>query len=197
MTWTGWIIRGKRGDNSVLLRNLLIVRRLPGEFTHELAVMEFRIRNGGGFMFCSKCGQEQASESVRFCSRCGFKLNTVEEALATRLIKMAMYLVLTICAVMGWGSIAAGPDYKQVRVIITLIAAITFYLLFRRDLKQIFDQLFSETIGKIKQGRPAGQGTPLPPAQSNPVLQRVNTAEMVEPPSVTEQTTGLLDKSRR
>lgn len=171
------------------------------EFTRELPVMEFRTGNGGDIMFCSKCGQEQASESVRFCSRCGFKLNTTEEALATRLIKMAMYLVLTMCAIMGWGSITAGPSYMQTRVIITLIAAITFYLLFRRDLKHIFYQLISDNIGEIKQVRPAGQETALPPGQSNPVTvsgsRRVITAEMAQPPSVTEQTTVLLDKSRR
>lgn len=41
-------------------------------------------------MFCPKCSQQQVSDSVRFCSRCGFRLNAVkelldqEEALATR-----------------------------------------------------------------------------------------------------------------
>lgn len=152
-------------------------------------------------MFCSKCGQEQASESVRFCSHCGFKLNAVEEALVTRLIKMVMYLVLTICAIIGWGSITAGPNYMQVRVIITLIAAITFYLLFSRDLKHIFYQLFSQNSEQIKQIAPASQEPALPPAQSIPVptlgAYRVNTAEMVQPPSVTEQTTILLNKNRR
>ncbi len=158
--------------------------------------MEFRIRNGGSLMFCPKCGQEQASESVRFCSRCGFKLNTIEESLGTRLIKMAMYLVLTICAIIGWGSITAGPNYMQVRVIITLIAAITFYLLFWRDLKHIFHQLFSQDIGQIKQGRLARHESALPPAQSMAVPHRVNTAEMIQP-SVTEQTTVLLDRTKR
>ena len=152
-------------------------------------------------MFCSKCGQEQASESVRFCSRCGLKLNPVEDALTTRLIKMAMYLVLTICAIIGWGSITAGPAYMQVRVIITLIAAMTFYLLFSRDLKHIFNQLFSQNNREqIKQVAPVNHEAALPPAQSIPVptlaSHRVNTAEMVQPPSVTEHTTILLDKNR-
>lgn len=152
-------------------------------------------------MFCPKCGQEQASESVHFCSRCGFKLNTVEEPLAKRLIKMAMYIVITICAIVGWGSMTAGPGYMQVRVIITLIAAMTFYLLFSRDLKHIFYKLFSQNIELIKQAIPASQESALPPAQSIPVptigSHRVNTAEMVQPPSVTEQTTILLDKNKR
>ena len=151
-------------------------------------------------MFCPKCGQEQASESVHFCSRCGFKLNTVEEGLAKRLIKMAMYLVLTICAIIGWGSITAGPGYMQVRVIITIIAAITFYLLFSGDLTHIFNKLFSQNIEQKKQIASASQESALLPAQSIPVQSlgshRVNTAEMVQPPSITEQTTILLDKNK-
>ena len=151
-------------------------------------------------MFCSKCGQEQASESVHFCSRCGFKLNTIEEGLAKRLILMAMYLVVTICAIVGWGSITAGPAYMQLRVIITIIAAITFYLLFSGDLTHIFNKLFSQHIERNKQVAPASQQTPLPPVHSVPVpslvSHRVNTAEMMQPPSVTEQTTILLDKNK-
>jgi hypothetical protein len=145
-------------------------------------------------MFCPKCGQEQASDSVHFCSRCGFKLNTAEETLAKDLIKMAMYLVLAMCAIIGWGS-----GYGEVRLIITLIAAITFYLLFSRNLKHIFHKLFSQNIEQLEQVTPASQESALPPAQSMPVptlgSHRVNTAEMVQPPSVTEQTTTLLDKT--
>src|ERR1051326_2943236 len=113
-------------------------------------------------MFCSKCGQEQASESVRFCSRCGFKLSAIEEGLARRLIIMAMYVVITICAITGWGSITAGPGYMQVRVIITIIAAITFYSLFSRDL----NRLLSQNIEQKKQIAPVNQESTLPPAHS-------------------------------
>ena len=151
-------------------------------------------------MFCPKCGQEQASESMRFCSRCGFKLGTVEETLAKRLITMAMYVVLAMCAIVGWSSITAGPAYMQVRVITTLIAAITFYLVFSRDLKHIFYKLFSQSIEQIKPTTHASQESALPPVQSIPVptlgSHRVNTAEMVQPPSVTEHTTILLDKDK-
>jgi len=148
-------------------------------------------------MFCPNCGQEQASESVRFCSRCGFRLNGFEEAITKRLIMMAMYLALTICAMAGWASITSGPGYMQVRVIITLIAAITFYLLFARDLKRIFHKLYSQNIEHVK---PASSESDLQSLQSAtlPALgsRRVNTAEMVQPASVTEGTTVLLDKNR-
>jgi hypothetical protein len=112
---------------------------------------------------------------------------------------MAMYLVITICAIIGWGSVTAGPGYTQVRVIITIIAAITFYLLFSGDMTYIFNKLFSKNIEQKKQIAPANQETALSPAHSIPVASlgshRVNTAEMVQPPSVTEQTTILLDKN--
>jgi hypothetical protein len=32
-------------------------------------------------MFCPQCGQQQAAEDVRFCSRCGFQLAAVNELL--------------------------------------------------------------------------------------------------------------------
>jgi hypothetical protein len=152
-------------------------------------------------MFCPRCGQEQASETMRFCSRCGFKVHNVDDGLATLMIKIALFLVLAVCAIIGWGSITAGPNYMQVRVIITLIAAITFYLLFSRDLRRSFYRLFSQNIDQIKELTPSIQQSALQPAQSTPVpalgSHRVNTAEMLQPPSVTEQTTVLLDRNKR
>lgn len=145
-------------------------------------------------MFCAKCGQEQASESVSFCSSCGSKLHSIEEPIAQRLIKMAMFLLLAACAVMGWASFTAGPAYMQVRIIISLIAVVAFYLLFSRDLKHLFNKLFSENIDLIS---PASKNSGLPPAQGVAVSslgpRRVNTAEMVPPPSITDRTTSLLD----
>jgi zinc-ribbon domain len=35
-------------------------------------------------MFCPECGQQQVSDEVRFCSRCGFQLAGVTGLLATR-----------------------------------------------------------------------------------------------------------------
>ena len=151
-------------------------------------------------MFCSRCGQEQVSESVRFCSRCGFQLNAAEKMLAKPLLIMAMYLVMTICAIIGWGSITSGPQYMQVRIIITILAAINFYLLFSRDLKNIFNKLFSQSVEGKRRGALTDQEIALPRAQSIPMPlrpRRVSTAEMVQPPSITEHTTVLLDRHDR
>ena len=151
-------------------------------------------------MFCSKCGQEQASESVRFCARCGCRLSTHEEGLAKRLILMAMYLVITISALFGWGSITAGPGYMGIRVFVAIVAAITFYLLFANDFTHILSKLSSQNIEEKKRiassnhesTLPAGHGIPLASLGSR----SINTAEMVPLPSVTEHTTALLDKNK-
>ncbi len=34
-------------------------------------------------MFCPRCGQEQASEEIRYCSRCGFQLGLIARILAS------------------------------------------------------------------------------------------------------------------
>ncbi|HJQ34664.1 MAG TPA: zinc ribbon domain-containing protein, partial [Pyrinomonadaceae bacterium] len=34
-------------------------------------------------MFCPRCGQQQASDAARFCSRCGFRLEAVAGLLVT------------------------------------------------------------------------------------------------------------------
>jgi hypothetical protein len=37
----------------------------------------------GAFMYCPKCSQQQVSDEVRFCSRCGFPLGAVRELIAS------------------------------------------------------------------------------------------------------------------
>jgi uncharacterized membrane protein YvbJ len=34
-------------------------------------------------MYCPRCNQQQASDEVSFCTRCGFQLGVVKELLAT------------------------------------------------------------------------------------------------------------------
>ena len=151
-------------------------------------------------MFCSTCGQEQVSASVRFCARCGSELNPSGEGIAKHLVKMVLTLALISCAIMGWGSFTTGPGYMQVRLLITLIAAITFYLLFSKDLKHIFAKLLSQQVDQQKRITPADHefALPPPPGIALPSLEprRVNTAEMVPPPSITERTTNLLEKNK-
>jgi hypothetical protein len=111
-----------------------------------------------------------------------------------------MFLILTMFAFFGWGSMTAGPGYGAARVIVTFIAAITSYLLFWSDLRRISHKLFSRTKEQAQQVTSATHESGLPPAQMTPVpahvSRRINTAEMVQPPSITEQTTNLLVKRK-
>src|SRR5205814_6304510 len=51
-------------------------RRLPGRASPPFRTLSAR---GETFMFCPRCGQQQASEEVRFCSRCGLRLDELAE----------------------------------------------------------------------------------------------------------------------
>jgi hypothetical protein len=113
---------------------------------------------------------------------------------------MAMYLLLTAAAIFGWGAFSFSPAYMQLRFLISILAVIAFYLLFSHDLKRLFNELFSKNIERIKQVTSPTQESALPPkAIPVPTLNphRVTTAEIVQPPSVTEHTTTLLDRNER
>lgn len=45
----------------------------------EQSLKHFRVRCQ---MYCPKCSQQQASEEIRFCSRCGFQLDGLKKLLA-------------------------------------------------------------------------------------------------------------------
>ena len=166
-------------------------------------------------MYCPKCGLPQSSDQMRFCSRCGVDFNQVanliepdsnkppdrDESLIKRLSGMAMYILVAILAVTGWGE-WSGPQGSQIRLLAIILSALTFVLLFLRPIRQMIHNLLpdgcernsAEPIEQIKSRVDAA----LPPAQSVPLTgryqQRVNTAEMVPQPSVTEHTTALLEK---
>ena len=162
-------------------------------------------------MFCPKCGQQQISGDVRFCSACGVELSTKDHVLI-RLVAMVMNVALTVLALSGWGP-WSGPMYMQVRVLIVLVSVITFLLLFSRDLKRALANLLrqqkdqplqtslpsSTTSSSFNQIGSDSIQAALPPGSSVPVngfgSRAKNTAEMLRrPASVTERTTDLLDK---
>src|SRR5829696_121887 len=50
-------------------------------FAKRKAVKRVQKRFRSDDMFCPKCSQEQASDEIRYCSRCGFQLNVVKALL--------------------------------------------------------------------------------------------------------------------
>jgi len=183
-------------------------------------------------MFCPKCGQQQTTDGVRFCSRCGFQLEVVKELLATdgtaplvwanaethtqrqrsardRGIRQGLMLMLLTAFIVPMIAILAklGIMPKEFVALAAIFCAIGGFIRF------IYALMMEEGAKTGKPSMPSGynpammqshlQATAspaaLPPQQSIPAgafgRRRTETAEMVQPPSVTENTTRLLDNA--
>ncbi len=170
-------------------------------------------------MYCPRCGQQQISDEMKFCSRCGLPISGLPEWLAG-----------------GWAPAGReqktqvslpSPRRKGIRrgaklmflsgvlfpVFLVLCLAIDegapmifpILIFFVALIMMLYARLFSEAISPIN-SQPAqtsglgamSAGSALPPASNIPMHgfagQQVRTAELAQPPSVTEHTTKLLDK---
>jgi hypothetical protein len=169
-------------------------------------------------MFCPQCSQEQVSEEMRFCSRCGFPLAIVSQ------------LVRGGGALEGFDQEGKGqlsPRQKGVRwgvilmaVGVLLLPTAALMTAMKSDLVFLFLPVFlvflaglvrllhayllaPKTPKEIQNASAAGnkqlaaaRTSALPGGQSIPVTnwkQPVNTSEMAPPVSVTENTTRLLN----
>ncbi len=169
-------------------------------------------------MHCPKCGQQQVSEEVRFCSRCGFLLEGVTKLIASN--GVLPVFIREQVAPTGERT----PKQRGMRrgakfvfwsvVIMPIIIAMSVasdspgplvipFIIFTIGLMQIlYPLLFGEELLPPRRGKKApaemaglpGERGALPPSQGAPLFSpRTNTAEMVQPPtSVTEHTTRLL-----
>jgi hypothetical protein len=180
-------------------------------------------------MFCPKCGQQQASDGLRFCARCGFQLEVVKELLSTdgvplawpvagtqmpqrsarnRGIRQGVMLMLLTAFIVPTTALLArlGILPKELIALTAIICAVGGFM-------RLAYALILED--GAKSGKPAlpvyhqaampsylsAGATPsaLPPHESIPVerqgKRRIDTAEMAQPPSVTENTTRLLDNT--
>ena len=172
-------------------------------------------------MFCPKCGQPQPSEDVRFCSRCGFPTEGVKQLLAAdgllptvekeperprrsprrEGVRQGVLLMCVFLLMLPFTESASGHRWE-------ILAQIFMMAGFVRILYAVFFQDGATRKGKGPKGSKqdaspaaaAGLGArraaALPSSQSIPVSawgQRADTAEIVPPPSVTENTTKLLD----
>jgi hypothetical protein len=183
-------------------------------------------------MFCPKCGQQQTTDGVRFCSRCGFQLEVVKELLATdgaaplvwadaethmqqqrsardRGIRQGIMLMLLTAFIVPLAAILSkiGLLPKEFVALAAIFCAIGGFIRF------VYALMMEEGAKKGKPSMPPAYNpammqshfqstaspTALPPQQSIPASEfgrrRTETAEMVQPPSVTENTTRLLDNA--
>ena len=179
-------------------------------------------------MFCPKCGQQQLSDGVRFCSRCGFQLEVVKELLVTdgalvlpeaeiqrdhrsprnRGIRQGIMLMLLTALIVPVAALLSktGILPREFVALAAIICAVGGFMRF------VYALMFEESARNRKRVAPAHE-TPqqlragaaarsLPPQQSRPESdvyngRRTETAEILHqpPPSVTENTTRLLDKA--
>jgi hypothetical protein len=174
-------------------------------------------------MFCPKCSQQQVSDETRFCSRCGFQLNVVKALIASdeseqdalmrqpggslrkrdmTIGAFLMFLLALFGAIITMDMPAAYIGRLMVVVfawvgltlLINIKPIIQYFL--RGDSSASNTEAFSpsKAVSRLtsKNKKSLREAYSIPAADL--VMPRVNTAEMVSPPSVVEQTTNLLDQ---
>ena len=180
-------------------------------------------------MYCPQCGQQQVSDVIRYCSRCGFLLDGVTAVVArggtlpTQYVQPAHKQLsprdkgVRQGALMMLSTLLLVPLVAIFAVAILdlpgVIVGITAITLVLGGLLRIFYALLLEepvarmnsdlTSGHAHSGTPqfgrSPQNSALPPASADamPWRSRPNTAEIYQPPSVTENTTRLLNKDEK
>jgi len=174
-------------------------------------------------MYCPQCSQPQVSDEMRFCSRCGFPLSGVRDLIAssgtltasetpanTRLYRgfrgarQGTWIILAgLLLALFVGLLAAIEEDFAVLFLFPLLCVVVGFV---RILYGLFVQGRAEKQKELPRvsaaipawGGPIGgnpelltPGTTPVDAFMRPIRQ---TAEVVQPPSVTENTTRLLDE---
>jgi hypothetical protein len=178
-------------------------------------------------MYCPQCGQQQVSDAIRFCSKCGFLLEGVAVVVASGGMLPARYiqprnqqlsprskgvrqgamLMLSTLLIVPLVSIISVFFLGSPEVIIPITAIFCFvggllrilYAVLMEDATPQMDhnQMSSYSQPSVPQIDHSVRNAALPPASANTGTRwrpRVNTAELYQPPSITENTTRLLDK---
>ncbi len=172
-------------------------------------------------MYCPGCGQQQISDQMKFCSRCGLSLSGLTEWLAgggapakpEGKTKVSLHSPRRKGIRRGGKLMFLGGVLFPVFLAISLMIddgipmIVPFIIFFVGLAMLLYARLFSDATSPIESHQtqtsslgamPAGGA--LPPANisvhgpGNLTGQRATTNELAHPPSVTEHTTRLLDK---
>ena len=170
-------------------------------------------------MFCPKCGQ-QSSDEVRFCPRCGLQLAGLAAYMAAHELTPAgapvprapemtarrrgmrrgaklMFIcavLLPAAALLAFEDDAPGPLLLVLTGGLAGLLWLVYSWLFNDNVLPVGKEAARRDLAAAAD-RPALGAPPFVPAASfGQQQQRVHTAEIVPPPSVTEHTTKLLDK---
>ena len=170
-------------------------------------------------MYCPRCGQQQISDEMKFCSRCGLPISGLAEWLASGGAPPALAAETKVPlpsprrkgirrgAKLMFLSGVLFPVFLVLSLAIDEGAPMFFpiFIFFVALIMMLYARLFSDAISPVnsQQAQISGLGqmsavSALPPASNIPMHgfagQQVRTKELAEPPSVTEHTTRLLDK---
>lgn len=172
-------------------------------------------------MFCPQCGQQQISDNTRFCSRCGLLIDGVAELIARggsapvmqysypvpkpitpkrkgiRRGAKLMFIsgvLFPVFFAMAVATDSPAPLIVPFTIFFAGLAMLFYSVLFGDDIPVVTDQ----TKQPFRLGGIFGNSA-LPPAPADVQMRNgsthdVRTAELVNPPSVTENTTRLLDR---
>jgi hypothetical protein len=168
-------------------------------------------------MYCPKCGQQQVSDEMRFCSRCGFQLGVVTALIAGNGIPPAALvtdvqdekrLARRLGARQGAKLMFAGGVLSPIALGFSILfesplpLLIPFTIFLAGLAWMLYYRLFGEETAQASQATSpsqlnAAQESFLPASQGAPVANinkpSASTAEIAQPFSVTENTTRLLD----
>ena len=163
-------------------------------------------------MYCPRCSQQQVSEEVRFCSRCGLPLGAVKElvaaggelaeraaeapaadpAKALKGVRKGVKLMLAAFPLALFAGVLTANE--EAFAFLFLLPVLCLVAGFART---VYGTFVEGRAPRVKQLGGAAPAPGLPTPRAAPVEdfagQRLQTAEMIKPPSVTEGTTRLLE----
>ena len=183
-------------------------------------------------MVCPRCGQQQATDSMRFCSHCGFAMEGVMHLLAhggmlpqyqtpespkiisarRKGVKQGASLMLIGAILVPIFGVMAGFAPGRLDNVFAFFAALSAVICFvGGPLRMLYAAIFEEAAPTSRFVPMPGYAPPtisvppvgparitaLPPQSVNtagPWSARPHTAEILQPPSVTDSTTRLLEK---
>lgn len=165
-------------------------------------------------MYCPRCAQQCATD-VRFCARCGLPLNLIAEVTANggvawaadgnpaqgtkssrqKGIRVGTIIILTSMVLaplfIAWSILADGPG--------PLLAPLTIFLtglsvvLYARAFGENLPNNDRKPYQRVRSANGPMMALPDRPTINGVASRRVNTADIAEPPSVTDHTTQFFD----
>ena len=173
-------------------------------------------------MYCPNCGQQQVSDEMRFCSRCGLALSGLTEWLAAggsptrpadndqvaldsprrkglRRGAKLMFFSLVLFSISLVVSLAIDEGAPMLLPCVLIFVSLVWMLyarLFIPKTKSVSPPVFQAPSVQSHTFGSNSARAPLTPATTMaiPPISQVKTNELAQPPSVTENTTRLLDE---